>query len=283
MAGKTEVQSLDDSEKAFKADVEAQGYTKSRKLPPPPKASIDDSDIIPEVSANLFSLITFEWITHLLRLGYQRPLEASDLYKLQDDRAAAYIGDQILESWERRSKVADEWNQRLANGEISPGVWRRVWWTLRRAKDGEKEWREKSGRKQPSLVMAMNDSVKWWFWSGGVLKVIADTAQVTSPLIVKAIVNFASSSYIGHLSGQAVPPIGRGIGLAFGLLLLNVVSSLCMNHFFYRAASAGVLLRGGLIHAIYKRSLKLTSKARSQLPNGLIMNHISTDVSRIDF
>jgi len=46
---------------------------------------------------------------------------------------------------------------------------------------------------------------------------------------------------------------------------------------------AGVLLRGGLIHAIYDRSLRLTSRARSTLTNGKLVNHISTDVSRIDF
>ncbi|KIL64510.1 hypothetical protein M378DRAFT_163292 [Amanita muscaria Koide BX008] len=47
--------------------------------------------------------------------------------------------------------------------------------------------------------------------------------------------------------------------------------------------STGVLLRGGLITAIYSRSLRLTSRARSTLTNGKLVNHISTDVSRIDF
>lgn len=56
-----------------------------------------------------------------------------------------------------------------------------------------------------------------------------------------------------------------------------------MHHFFYRGASTGVLLRGGLITAIYSRSLRLTSRARSTLTNGKLVNHISTDVSRIDF
>jgi len=80
-----------------------------------------------------------------------------------------------------------------------------------------------------------------------------------------------------------MPPIGKGIGLAFGLLALQIVSSLCMHHFFYRSASTGVLIRGGLIHAIYVKSLNLTARARGELTNGLIMNHISTDISRIDF
>jgi ABC-type multidrug transport system fused ATPase/permease subunit len=47
--------------------------------------------------------------------------------------------------------------------------------------------------------------------------------------------------------------------------------------------SSGVLLRGGLIAAIYSRTLRLTSRARSTLTNGKLVNHISTDVSRIDF
>ena len=47
--------------------------------------------------------------------------------------------------------------------------------------------------------------------------------------------------------------------------------------------SSGVLLRGGLITAIYSRSLRLTTRARQTLPNGRLVNHISTDVSRIDF
>jgi hypothetical protein len=54
--------------------------------------------------------------------------------------------------------------------------------------DGEvrlKRWREKDGKAQPSLTWAINNAVKWWFWSGGVLEVISNTALVTSPLILK--------------------------------------------------------------------------------------------------
>ena len=56
-----------------------------------------------------------------------------------------------------------------------------------------------------------------------------------------------------------------------------------MNHFFYRAMGTGVLLRGGLITAIYNKALKLSTRARHIHPNGKLVNHISTDVSRIDF
>ena len=64
---------------------------------------------------------------------------------------------------------------------------------------------------------------------------------------------------------------------------MQILSSICQNHFFYRSTTTGVLLRGGLITAIYDRSLRLTTRARTTLTNGKLVNHISTDVSRIDF
>jgi ABC-type multidrug transport system fused ATPase/permease subunit len=100
---------------------------------------------------------------------------------------------------------------------------------------------------------------------------------------VQAIIDFATKSYTNHRLGQPTPSIGEGIGYAFALILLQVIASLATHHFFYRATSTGVLLRGGLITAVYTRSLKLTSRARSTLTNGKLVNHISTDVSRIDF
>ncbi|KIL64238.1 hypothetical protein M378DRAFT_163483 [Amanita muscaria Koide BX008] len=44
--------------------------------------------------------------------GYSRPLEASDLYKLQDNRSSSKIAAAINESYNRRAKVAAEYNAR---------------------------------------------------------------------------------------------------------------------------------------------------------------------------
>jgi hypothetical protein len=274
------------------------------RTPEAPKKSLDDAGIIPEATSNFFSLITFSWLTSLLSLGYARPLEATDLYKLQSERGAAHIADQITESFARRMKITNEYNEKLANGEIKPGL-KAFWWTILGNRDAkEKKWRDETGRKKPSIVLAMNDSIKWWFWSAGLIKITGDTALITSPLVVKvrfycfslprsliinifvgskAIIGFTSESFENHQLGLPVPGIGKGVGLVFALFSLQVIFSLCNNLFFYRSMSTGVLLRGGLITAIYSRCTKLTARARSTLTNGKLINHISTDVSRIDF
>ncbi|KAI6025090.1 hypothetical protein PISMIDRAFT_27312 [Pisolithus microcarpus 441] len=237
----------------------------------------------PEASAGFFSLLLFSWVTPLLSLGYARPLEAPDLYKLQDQHASIRIANLVLESFKRRRKEAQEYNARLEGGKVKPGL-RAIWWAVRGNRAArEKTWRERDGKHKASLILAMNDSIKWFFWSGGVLKVIADIAQVTSPLVVKSIITFVANSYTSHSIGQRPPSVGFGIGLAFVLLVLQLISSWCMNHFFYRSMASGVLLRGGLITAIYSRSLNLTSRSRATLSNGRLVNHISTDVSRIDY
>jgi hypothetical protein len=109
----------------------------------------------PELTASFLNLLLFGWITPLLGLGYARPLEATDLYKLGEKRSSAYIAERITASFDRRHKAATEYNIRLANGEINPG-WRAIWWSLRgnRGKR-EKQWREVDGKQRASLVWAM--------------------------------------------------------------------------------------------------------------------------------
>ncbi|KAF8598170.1 ABC transporter [Ceratobasidium sp. AG-I] len=251
--------------------------------PPAPLVSIDDASFSPELTANWFSHATFEWVTPVLSLGYARPLEAPDLWKMQDSRSAEVMSNLIISNFERRKANADEFNERLKNGQVGPGL-RGIWWSLKGNRtEREKQWREKDGLKKPSLMMAMNDSVKWWFWSGGLCVLISGLAQICSPLLVKAIIKFGQESYYAHRSGAPVPPIGKGVGFAVGLLLLQLVSAFTIHQGFYRSASTGALLRTGLITAIYSRATQLTSRSRATLTNGKLVNHISTDVSRIDF
>ncbi|KAF8420936.1 hypothetical protein L210DRAFT_3510337 [Boletus edulis BED1] len=249
----------------------------------PPKASTHDADLIPEALASFVSQLWFILLTPLLSLGFSRPLEASGLYKLPDDHSSTRVANAILTSFERRRKEAAIYIKRLVNGQVGPGV-KSLWWSIRGVRaEQENVWRENRGKRKGSLVLALNDSVKWHFWSAGILEIIGDTAQVTSPLVVKEIVSFAADSYAGHITGIPTPPIGTGVVLSVALFVLQLIASWSNQHFINRSTACGVLLRGGLITAIYSRALSLSSRARVQKTNGRLVNNTSTDVSRIDF
>lgn len=84
------------------------------------------------------------------------------------------------------------------------------------------------------------------------IQVVGDLAQVSTSLLVKAIIEFATKHYNAEQSGQPKPHIGVGIGMCAGLLSLLVLSTLCVNHFFMRSMGTGVLARAALISSLFK-------------------------------
>ncbi|KAJ7513244.1 ABC protein [Mycena galericulata] len=252
--------------------------------PPPAPTSLDDASISPYVTASLISRLTYTWITPMMVLGYQRTLQATDLWKMGPEQEAGYLSEKLDAAWARRVAAAEDWNARLDRGDVGPGWLKRVAWALP-GRDGaalEKAWREKDGRREASLAWALNDVLGHMFWRGGVFKVISDTSQLMGPLLVKALINFAQARSQAKASGEKPASIGNGVGMAIGLFCVIVLASICQHQFFFRSMITGVLARTALIGSLYHRVLYLTPKERTGLSNSAVLNHVSTDVSRVD-
>lgn len=204
-------------------------------------------------------------------------------------RESGNLGAQLDEAWARRVQAAKEWNVRLENGEIRPGIFKRAKWSIQalRGKGSygdrraalEEHWRQIDGRREASLAWSLNDVFGREFWSGGAFKVIGDTSQLMGPLLVKAIINFGKEHAAATAEGRTPPSIGRGAGMAIGLFCTTVTTSVCQHQFFWRSMTTGLLARAALTSSIYKRGVSLTGKARTTLPNATLVTHISTDVS----
>jgi ATP-binding cassette subfamily C (CFTR/MRP) protein 1 len=118
-----------------------------------------------------------------------------------------------------------------------------------------------------------------------VIKVIGDSSQILSPLVTKALIKYSTNAYYAHrgIEGFKAQSVGYGIGLCFVLWAMQIIYSLCIHQFFVRGAGTGVLARGALIAAVYRRALVLSGKSRTVISNSKLVGHIGTDVSRIDF
>jgi len=91
------------------------------------------------------------------------------------------LSKKLDDSWERRKAKAEKWNAELEKGLIKPDFFRRTVWNLRslaalnqftkKRVALEKSWRSVEGRKEPSVALALNDTVGLFFWSGGLFKV----------------------------------------------------------------------------------------------------------------
>jgi len=125
-------------------------------------------------------------MTSILALGYARPLETTDLYRLDDAKAAEVYAEKIMASFERRKFEADTYNQNLDNGTAKPPATLTLWWSLLgKTEERAQSWRKRAKRKIPSLALACNDAVFWWFGFGGLCRLLADVGIMTSPLLVK--------------------------------------------------------------------------------------------------
>ncbi|KAJ7872414.1 ABC protein [Mycena leptocephala] len=113
------------------------------------------------------------------------------------------------------------------------------------------------------------------FWEGGVFKVSSTGPArhlaahgALGPLLVKALINFAKAP--AAAAGMEPANIGHSIGMAFGLLVVIAFAGICQHQFFFRSIITG------------RRAVHLTAAARLRLPNSAVLNHVSTDMSRVD-
>lgn len=102
---------------------------------------------------------------------------------------------------------------------------------------------------------------------------------------MRALIDFVQKSYEYRQQPEFIPDIGRGIGLAFGIFLVQAFVVFCNVHAFARGFGSGILLRGAIIQAVFQRGMKLSSRARISegFSTGKLVTFISADASRIDF
>ncbi|KAF8900175.1 ABC protein [Gymnopilus junonius] len=247
---------------------------------------------IPLASASIFSVLTYSWVNPIMTLGYQRTLETTDLWKLDQAHSSNILSNKFDEALTKRFQRAAGWNAALEKGLIEPGLLKRVSWSIKSAASGrnfrkkrialENHWREIGGRKEASIALALNDTFGREFWIGGFFKVIGDTAQLMCPLLIKALITYTKERESDRIAGLPQTSLGTGIAMAFGLFLLTMCASIGTNQFYGRTMLTGMLARSALIRSIFRRALHITGKARTEITNSDLLNHISADVSRID-
>ena len=187
--------------------------------PPVPKERI----VSREYHAGFLSLLTFQWMSPLMTVGYRRPLELNDIWLVNPDRSAEVLANRLTTSF----------NRRVARGDKYPLLW------------------------------AMHDTFKFEFWLGGACNLFASMFQVMSPFTLKYLISFATSAYYAEANGTPLPSIGAGLGLVFGITFMQILQSLGTNHFIYRGFMTGGQARGLLIGVIFEKAMKLSGRAKA--------------------
>lgn len=108
------------------------------------------------------------------------------------------------------------------------------------------------------------------FWFSGILRLVADSLLMATPLLLGALINFTGS-------GEA---LWKGIFLAFLLFSVTFFQAIFNGQYFYNNFLVGLRIRSGLIAAIYRKALKISSLTKRSTTVGEIVNLMAVDAHR---
>ena len=120
--------------------------------------ALGDEDECPIEYADVFSLLTFSWLTPLMKHGYKQFLTQDDLWNLR-----------------KRDTT------RITGGSLS-----RYW------------YEQQSDKKHPSLWLALFRSFGGSYFGGLVIKTLSDILQFTQPQLLRLLISFVASYRHGH-------------------------------------------------------------------------------------
>ncbi|THZ15415.1 ABC multidrug transporter-like protein [Aureobasidium pullulans] len=192
---------------------------KSKHKPPIPTEQGESR----EYKANFFSHLTFQWMAPIMSVGYQRPLELNDLWKVNPDRSVDVLSARLKAAFKKR----------VDNGTENPLKW------------------------------ALYDTFRNEFLLGGFCELIAAVVQVLAPFVLRYLINFSTETWVSQRTGSPKPDIGHGIGLVFAVTILQVIQSVCTNHFLYRGMTVGGQARAVTIAVIFEKAMRLSGRARA--------------------
>ena len=112
-------------------------------VPPVPT----QTSVSKEADAGFLSRLTFAWVGPLMRVGYSRPLESTDIPLVAPNRSSVVITDKLQASFDRRRSQGDQY----------------------------------------PLLWSLNEVFFREFWLGGLCRILADCLLITAPFVLKCV------------------------------------------------------------------------------------------------
>ena len=157
------------------------------------------------------------------QVGYKRTLEQNDIWTVNPNRSAEAMTLKLQASFKKRVDRGDKY----------------------------------------PLLWSMHETFKFEFWFGGVCQFFSNILQVISPFTLRFLIQFAQDAYVAQQRGDPPPHIGRGLGLVFGITIMQMIQSLGTNHFIYRGMMVGGQARGVLISVIFEKAMNISGRAKA--------------------
>ena len=176
-----------------------------------------------EYKASWISRATFQWMAPVMVAGYKRQLDPNDIWTVNPKRAAEPMTEKLKASLKKRIERGDKY----------------------------------------PLLWAMHETFFMEFWMGGFFQFWSNLFLVFTPFTLRYLIQFASDAWVAQQTGGPSPPVGRGLGLIFGITAMQICQSFGVNHFLYRGMMVGGQSRAVLISAVFEKAMKISGRAKA--------------------
>jgi ATP-binding cassette subfamily C (CFTR/MRP) protein 1 len=157
------------------------------------------------------------------QVGYLRPLEPTDIPLVAPERSVSILAEKLKASFEKRRERGDP---------------------------------------RP-LLGALIEVFFREFWFSGACRLVGDVLLVINPFLLRYLIKFAVQAYRAKTLGTPEPNVGRGVGLAVGITVIQFVISVCVTQFVYNAMMVGGQARGAIISMAFEKALRISGRAKA--------------------
>ncbi|XP_046361910.2 multidrug resistance-associated protein 1-like [Haliotis rufescens] len=246
----------------------------------PSDSSSQDTKPCTELHSSFLSRITFWWMNRLLLKGYRKSLTEADVDDIHPALSSARNTPGFLSRWSkqtskpRRSNEGDKrvyYSKRLndslsldASDETSP--------LLGSKNQQRKQTKETACGKEISLAMTLwktfwFDLIQFQVWV-----LVSDLLRFASPLILGLLVTFTTDKTI---------PLWKGYLLCIVLCVSTLTQTVFSHANWHQGRKVALRMAAVIISAIYRKSLRMSNKAKKESTTGGIVNLMSVDVEHI--
>ncbi|TMS22599.1 Canalicular multispecific organic anion transporter 2 [Larimichthys crocea] len=237
---------------------------------------VTDPNPCPETTAGFLSTITFWWFTSMAIKGYKMPLEAKDLWTLNERDSSKMTVPRLLKEWEKeQTKAKSEPNvsSQAVYSKPPPSTSNHVSGG-RESSPEEVEVllsSQKAAPHQPSFLRSLIRAFGPYFLIGSAFKLLQDVITFINPQLLRMLISFTKQKGV---------PDWWGYSLAFLMFFTAFLQTLVLHRHFQYCFVTGMNVRTALIGAIYRKALVITNAAKRSSTVGEIVNLMSVDAQR---
>ncbi|CCE62252.1 hypothetical protein TPHA_0C00960 [Tetrapisispora phaffii CBS 4417] len=195
----------------------------------------------PYDSANIFSRISFSWMTSLMKTGYEVYLTESDLYKLPSEFNSEVLSTRFNGAWQDEVKH----------------------------------------KAKPSIVGALAKTFGPKLLLAASLKFVHDILAFVQPQLLRILIQFVNAYSDSENEGSYSLPIIKGFMIAIAMFSVSLIQTSFLHQYFLNSFNSGMNIRSALTSVIYQKALLLSNEATEVSTTGDIVNLMSVDVQRL--